>query len=186
MQYPALKRSFDLLFSLLGLLLLGIPILILLLLAQFDTRKGLFLQTRIGQFGKPFTIFKIRSMHIGSLKISGYGKFLRTSKLDELPQLFNILLGQMSFVGPRPDIPGYYDKLQGEARLLLQLKPGLCSRAALKYFDEEDLLSQQPNPLHYNDTVIFPDKVKMNLEYYHNRSFWEDLTILWATFKKKP
>lgn len=112
--------------------------------------------------------------------ISVYGKFLRRSKLDELPQLFNILIGQMSFVGPRPDVPGYYDQLTGEARKLLELKPGLCSRAALKYFDEENLLAKQPNPIHYNDTIIFPDKVRMNLEYYYNRSILEDLKILWA------
>lgn len=112
--------------------------------------------------------------------ISRYGNFLRNSKFDELPQLLNILGGQMSFVGPRPDVPGYYDRLQGEARKLLELKPGLCSRAAIKYFNEESLLAQQPDALHYNDTVIFPDKVQMNLEYYYNRSFMEDLRIFWA------
>ena len=103
--------------------------------------------------------------------------------MDELPQLFNILLGQMSFVGPRPDVPGYYDKLQGEARKLLELKPGLCSRAALKYFNEEALLAKKQDPLKYNDEVIFPDKVRMNLEYYYNRSFLEDLRILGAFFR---
>jgi len=90
----------------------------------------------------------------------------------------------MSFVGPRPDIPGYYDQLRGADRKVLQLKPGLCSRAAIKYFNEEHQLSQHPDPLKYNDEVIFPDKVKMNLDYYHHQSFREDLKILWETVRK--
>ena len=150
-------------------------------MAYFDTSRGLFLQTRIGQFGKPFNIYKIRSIHKDTGRISVFGNFLRRSKLDELPQLLNILLGQMSFVGPRPDIPGYYDQLQGEDRKILELKPGLCSWTALKYIDEETLLQLQKDPLKYNDEVIFPDKVKMNLKYYYNLSFWEDIKILWAT-----
>jgi len=120
-------------------------------------------------------------MHLRSGGTSRYGKFLRLSKLDELPQLLNILLGEMSFVGPRPDVAGYYDQLQGEDRKILELKPGLCSWTALKYIDEDSLLQQQEDPLRYNDEVIFPDKVKMNLEYYYNRSFRGDLKILWAT-----
>ncbi len=116
---------------------------------------------------------------------SRYGRFLRRSKLDELPQLLNILLGEMSFVGPRPDIPGYYDSLKGEERIILSLKPGLCSRAALKYFNEEVFLAQQPDPLAYNDRVIFPDKVRMNLEYYHQQSFWGDIRVLWDTVFRK-
>ena len=108
--------------------------------------------------------------------------FLRKSKIDELPQLLNVLFGQMSFVGPRPDIPGYYDKLVGEDRKILELKPGLTSKASLKYFNEEFLLSTQPNPLEYNDSVIFPDKVKMSLEYYYKKSFREDLKIIFKTF----
>ncbi|SRX54891.1 UDP-glucose:undecaprenyl-phosphate glucose-1-phosphate transferase [Aequorivita sp. CIP111184] len=110
--------------------------------------------------------------------ISSYGQFLRSSKFDELPQLLNILLGQMSFVGPRPDVPGYYDKMEGEERKILELKPGLCSRAALKYYNEEALLAKQKDPLLYNDEIIFPDKVRMNLEYYYNRSFFGDLRII--------
>ena len=159
--------------------------LLLILLSFIDTHKGLFLQTRVGQFGKLFTIYKIRSMHATTGKVSAYGRFLRQSKLDELPQLFNILLGEMSFVGPRPDVPGYYDKLQGEEQKLLELKPGLCSRAALKYYNEENLLAQQPDPLHYNDTVIFPDKVRMNLAYYYKRSFVEDLRVLWSFVRRE-
>ena len=116
--------------------------------------------------------------------ISSFGSFLRKYKLDELPQLLNILLGQMSFVGPRPDVPGYYDMLQGENRKILLLKPGLCSRAALQYFNEELILAKQKNPLQYNDEVIFPDKVRMNLKYYYKRSFQEDLQVLFECVKR--
>lgn len=168
-------------FSVLGLMLLGFPILVLLLIAYMDTGKGLFRQRRIGQYGRPFIIYKIKTLQECCLEPTRYGAFLRRSKLDELPQLANILLGQMSFVGPRPDVPGYYDRLQGEARKLLELKPGLCSRAALKYKDEEAILAQQPNPLQYNDLVLFPDKVRMNLEYYHHRSFMEDIRVMGIT-----
>ncbi|WP_240673174.1 sugar transferase [Aequorivita ciconiae] len=167
--------------SFLLLFLFGWLILLLVLFSFLDTGKGLFLQTRIGQYGKPFQIFKIRTMHAQTDQISKYGRFLRRSKMDELPQLFNIFVGQMSFVGPRPDILGYYDQLQGEDRKILELKPGLCSWTALKYIDEDALLQLQADPLKYNDEVIFPDKVKMNLDYYYNRSFWEDLKIMWAT-----
>ncbi len=118
-------------------------------------------------------------MHFHHCHISAYGSFLRQYKLDELPQLLNIFLGQMSFVGPRPDVLGYYDQLQGEFRKILELKPGLCSRAAIKYYNEESLLETQQNPKKYNDEVIFPDKVKMNMEYYYNRSFLTDMRILW-------
>ena len=106
---------------------------------------------------------------------------MRHSKLDELPQLWNIIIGNMSFVGPRPDIAGYYDLLQGENRKILELKPGLTSLASIKYAHEEYILAQQENPLGYNDTVIFPDKVKMNLEYYYSNSIYGDLKIIWKT-----
>jgi len=153
------------------------------ILACVDTHSnGLFLQTRIGQYGKSFTIFKFRTMHVESNKISKVGAYLRRSKLDELPQLFNILKGDMSIVGPRPDIAGYYDKLQGEERKVLKLKPGLTSEAALKYANEDELLKQQESPLKYNDAIIFPDKVKLNLAYYYNHTFFGDLKIIIKTF----
>ncbi|OUD34791.1 sugar transferase [Flavobacterium sp. FPG59] len=177
-----MKRIFDLLFSIVGLLFLGWMILFVLLIASMDTRSfGIFTQTRIGQNGNKFKIFKIKSMLDGNKSISKWGSFLRKSKLDELPQLFNILLGDMSFVGPRPDVVGYYNSLQGEERLILKLKPGLTSEASLKYFDEEFLLQQQENPKGYNDTVFFPDKVKLNLDYYYNHSLLGDIKIILKT-----
>lgn len=177
-----LKRIFDLLFSIVGLLFLGWMILLILIIASMDTRSfGIFSQSRIGRNGSKFKIFKIKSMLDGNKSITKCGSFLRKRKLDELPQLFNIFLGDMSFVGPRPDIVGYYNSLQGEERLILKLKPGLTSEASLKYFDEEFLLQQQENPKEYNDTVIFPDKVKLNLNYYYNHSLLGDIKIIYKT-----
>ena len=170
------------LLSLCLLFVVWLPMLLLIaVLSLLYRTSGLYSQTRIGQFGKPFTLFKLRTMHPKTQSISKLGAFLRKSKLDELPQLWNILKGDMSFVGPRPDIPGYYDQLQGEARKILELKPGLTCEASIKYANEEVLLALQNDALHYNDTVIFPDKVRMNLHYYHNQSFFGDLKILWKT-----
>ncbi|GGH35292.1 sugar transferase [Mangrovimonas yunxiaonensis] len=177
-----LKTIFDTVMALVLLLVLGVPLLLLWGLSSIDVQaNGLFLQTRIGQYGQPFTIYKLQTVHPKKRTVTKWGQFLRRSKLDEWPQLINILKGEMSFVGPRPDIPGYYDQLQGEARNILTLKPGISSWAAIKYKHEETLLAQQPNPLQYNDEVIFPDKVKMNLDYYYNKSFCGDLRILWKT-----
>ncbi len=178
------KRIFDSIFSITTLLLLGWLIIICWLLASIDTKSnGLFIQKRIGQFGKPFNIYKLKSMKEvnGIQTISRFGNFIRKTKIDELPQLFNVLMGQMSIVGPRPDVPGYYDKLQGADRKILELKPGLTSPATLKYANEETLLAQQENPLHYNDTILFPDKVALNLHYYHTRTFFGDLKIIAQT-----
>lgn len=157
----------------------------MVVLATIDTCScGVFLQKRIGKNCKEFTIFKIKTIRSRGQRTSSFGKFLRRYKFDELPQLFNILLGDMSFVGPRPDVAGYYNSLQGEQRLILKLKPGLTSEASLKYFDEEFLLQQQENPKEYNDTVIFPDKVKLNLNYYYNNSFLGDIRIIYKTLLK--
>ena len=177
------KRLFDLFFALIGLIISGFLLLILYILASIDTKQnGIFSQKRIGQFGTPFTIYKIRTFGRSSEKpISKFGAFLRNSKLDELPQLWNIIIGNMSFVGPRPDITGYYDSLQGENRKILELKPGLTSLASIKYANEEYLIEKQENPLEYNDTIIFPDKVKMNLDYYCSNSIYGDLKIIWKT-----
>lgn len=184
--YP--KRIFDISFSLIALFLFFWLLLLAWFMAIIDTRSnGLFTQERIGQFGKGFKIYKFRTIQITSnrseLRISKTGRFLRNYKLDELPQLINVLKGEMSIVGPRPDIAGYYDLLEGENRKILELKPGLTSLASLKYYNEDALLDNQAFPLEYNDKILFPDKLRMNLEYYHHQSFHVDLKIILATFK---
>lgn len=180
-----LKRLFDIFVSLTALLLLGWLMLLGFVLASIDTRSnGFFLQQRVGQKGGLFTIYKLKTIHPQTRQISAIGRFFRKYKIDELPQFFNILMGDMSVVGYRPDVPGYYDKLEGENRKILELKPGLFSEATLKYVNEEELLAQQPNLLHYNDTVIFPDKVRLNLAYYHNRSFTGDLKIIGRSLQR--
>lgn len=180
-----MKVLFDFFLSLLLLLILAPLLLIIYLCTCIDTSSnGIFFQQRIGQFGEKFTIYKFKTVIPKIRRISKVGRFLRKSKLDELPQLFNVLKGEMSFVGPRPDIPGYYDKLQGEERKILKLRPGITSEASIKYRNEEYLLKQKENPLEYNDKVIFPCKVKMNLDYYYNHSFLGDIRIIIKTFIK--
>lgn len=189
-----IKRFFDIIFSLFILVIFFWVVLISWFLAVIDTHtNGIFIQERIGQYGKKFKIYKLRTIPISSssedYRISKIGKLLRYYKLDELPQLYNILKGDMSVVGPRPDLPGYYDLLEGENRKILELKPGLTSLASLKYNKEEFLLAKKESPLAYNDSIIFPDKVQLNLSYYYNRSFGGDLVIIlktfWYTFFKK-
>lgn len=177
------KRLFDIFFSITGLVLSSGFIVFFYILATIDTcQNGLFFQQRIGRFGKPFTIFKLRTFSLSTEKpISRFGAFLRNSKIDELPQLFNVFIGDMSVVGPRPDIAGYYDLLEGENRKVLELKPGLTSEASIKFANEEDVLAQQDHPLEYNDTVIFPEKVKMNLDYYYTNSIFGDIKIVLKT-----
>ncbi len=180
------KRIFDIVFSLFGMLLLGFFIFLFWILASIDTKSnGLFVQKRIGQFGKIFKIYKLKSIQNNSETISKFGKFIRKSKIDELPQLWNVLIGEMSFVGPRPDVAGYYDKLEGENRKILNLKPGLTSMASIKYANEDEILSKQENSLKFNDEIIFPDKVSMNLEYFKNKSLLLDLKIIIKTIFRK-
>lgn len=177
------KRLFDIIFSIFALVFLGWFMAFAYVITSIDTRSsGIFFQKRVGQYGRLFTIYKLKTIHSKTRAISPVGKFFRKYKIDELPQFFNVLGGSMSVVGPRPDIEGYYDSLEGEDRKILELKPGLLSEASLKYADEEYLLAQKENPPEYNDTVIFPDKVRMNLEYYHTRSFGLDLKIIFKTF----
>lgn len=157
-------------------------LLVLFLVASLDTGfPGIFRQERIGRYGKIFIIYKFRTYHSVTHTKSAVGKWMRKYKFDELPQLINILKGDMSLVGPRPDIPGYYDCLEGNDRMILELKPGLTSEAGIKYRNEEKILRQQTNALKYNDEVLFPEKVKMNIDYYHNLSFKNDLKILLKT-----
>ena len=121
---------------------------------------------------------------LGDERITPFGAILRKYKLDELPELINVLLGDMSFVGPRPDVPGYADLLTGENRNILKLRPGITGPASIKYSNEEEILSKQENPIEYNNNVIYPDKVRLNLEYYYNNSIWIDIKIIFATLSK--
>jgi lipopolysaccharide/colanic/teichoic acid biosynthesis glycosyltransferase len=154
-----------------------------------------FRQKRVGKDGHLFTIIKFRTMRIndgsntvtavGDARITPIGSFLRKWKLDELPELYNILIGEMSFVGPRPDVPGYADLLKGNDRKILALRPGITGPASLKYYNEEEILAGVENPKEYNDTVIFPDKVRINLKYLERCSLFEDLKIIIYTIIRK-
>ncbi|MBA4277243.1 sugar transferase [Flavobacterium sp.] len=177
-----IKRIFDFLFSFIGLLLVGGLLFVLWVMASIDTHSnGLFIQERIGQGGRVFKIYKLKTIHPKTAQISPIGRFFRKSKIDELPQLWNVLIGNMSLVGPRPDVASYYDKLEGENKKILELKPGITSEASIKYQNEESLMAQQDCPLAYNDTVIFPDKIRMNLEYYYQHSLVGDIKIILKT-----
>lgn len=187
------KRSFDIAFSALGLLFLWWLILLAALVARFDTgMNGFFIQQRVGRFGKLFNVIKIRTMKPldnvitsvttdNDVRITAVGRFFRKSKIDELPQLINVLLGDMSFVGPRPDVPGFADRLVGEERIILAIRPGITGPATLRYRDEEKLLDSVDDPERYNRDVIYPDKVKINLEYIRNYSLIHDLKYIIAT-----
>jgi len=187
-----IKRLFDLFFSFLGLLIFLTPIFILIVLATISTNKnGLYRQNRIGLAGSVFIMYKIRSMKLGEsnngltlindARITRFGRFIRTYKLDELPQLWNVLKGDMSLVGPRPDIPGYADNLKGGDRLILSVRPGITGPATLKYMNEEEVLSKQLDPLEYNNQVIWKDKVELNKQYIKNWSFTQDIKYIIET-----
>ncbi|PJJ67807.1 sugar transferase [Chryseobacterium geocarposphaerae] len=182
-KYPWWKALMDYGLALIMVVLFLPLFVILVILTSIDTGfPGIFTQKRVGREGKLFVIYKFQTYHSHTSQKSSFGKWMRKTKLDELPQLFNILKGEMSFVGPRPDIPGYYDVLKDDDRLVLGLKPGLTSEAGIKYRNESKILENQPDPLKYNDEVLFPDKMKMNLEYYHQLSFKTDILILLKTF----
>ena len=187
-----LKRTFDILLSVFAIFLLFPFFLLVSLLIVIDSGFPIFfLQKRIGRDAKEFNIIKFRTMKTNNenititvsddSRITRIGKYLRKTKIDELPEILNVLFGQMSFVGPRPDVKGYADKLKGANRKILALRPGITGPASLKYYNEEYILSQKSNPKKYNDEVIFPDKVKINMHYFHNRSFFLDLKIIFAT-----
>ena len=188
-----LKRIIDIFLSILAIILLS-PLLVVLSIFIKYTSKGpvFFIQERVGKEGRIFKMIKFRTMYViqnsnskisikGDVRVTKIGVFLRRYKLDELPELMNVLLGQMSFVGPRPDVPGYADKLVGNDRSVLKLRPGITGPASLKYSNEEEILAQQKNPQLYNDQVIYPDKVRINLDYYQNQSIWLDIKIIFAT-----
>ena len=185
-----IKYIFDRLMALIGLLFLWPLLIILAILIKVKMPGGpaFFTQKRVGQHGRLFTMHKFRSMAVshddssisvaGEARITSFGATLRKYKLDELPELWDVLIGNMSFVGPRPDVPGYADMLTGDDRRMLELRPGITGPASLKYRDEEELLAQVDNPIEYNDKVVFPDKVRINLYYLDHYSFWKDIQMI--------
>lgn len=185
-----LKSIFDRTASFFGLVFLFPVLIVVGILIRIKMPGGpiIFKQRRVGQHGQLFTMYKFRSMTVchsgssvsvkGESRITPLGAKLRKYKLDELPELWNVLIGDMSLVGPRPDVPGYADKLEGENRRMLLLKPGITGPASLKYRNEEEILAEQENPQKYNDAVLFPDKVQINIEYLDNWSFWNDIKII--------
>jgi lipopolysaccharide/colanic/teichoic acid biosynthesis glycosyltransferase len=187
-----MKRAFDIIAAMIGLILISPLLLVIAALIRLRMPGPvLFRQKRAGRFGKPFTIYKFRTMTVnhggstisvkGENRITPLGAKLRKYKLDELPELWNVLKGDMSFVGPRPDMPQYAETLKGDERLILELRPGITGPASLKYANEEELLASVPDPVKYNDEVIWPDKVRINLDYYRKRSFLGDLALILKT-----
>lgn len=153
-----IKRLIDFFLSVIGIVFFIIPIFILFIISTVINKEfGVFFQKRVGENGKLFTIYKIKSMKSGEKPlITSFDAFIRKTKLDELPQIFNVLFGQMSIVGPRPDVLGYADKLKGSNKIILAVKPGLTSMATLKFVNEEELLKKQKKPIDYNNEVLWP------------------------------
>jgi len=188
-----IKRVFDISFAIVGISLSWWLILLAWIVASIETKSnGLFMQKRIGYQGKEFLVFKIKTMYqntknnstvttANDSRITKSGKFFRRYKIDELPQLFNVLFGSMSFVGPRPDVKGFADKLQGEDRVILSIKPGITSPASIKYKNEEEILASVENPIEYNKNVIWRDKVAINKEYIKNWSLKNDILYIIKT-----
>ena len=187
------KRIFDFSASFFGLTVLSIPLSatgIAVLLTS--GRPVFFKQKRVGKNGKIFELIKFRTMEVGAesggpvtvlgdKRITRIGKILRQYKLDEFPQLINVLKGEMSFVGPRPDVPGYADFLTGEERKILELLPGITGPATLAFRNEEEILAKQEDPVRYNDEVIFREKVRLNLRYFEECSFSKDIEYILKT-----
>ena len=202
-----LKYIFDRLVALIGLLFLWPVLVIVAIMVKVKMPGGpaFFVQQRVGKGGKLFFCHKFRSMTMkhsgnsvsvaGDSRITPFGAILRHYKLDELPGLWDVLIGNMSFVGPRPDVPGYADKLEGDDRDILKLRPGITGPATLKYRLEDEMISDyvaqrqkegdirpaQDIAVEYNDNVIYPDKVRLNCYYYHHYSFIKDIQIIFAT-----
>lgn len=188
-----LKRIFDISVSLIGMLLLWPFILIVALIVRL-TSKGpaLYIQKRIGKDRKLFNCYKFRTMVTDAdkegsitvatdLRITALGKALRKYKLDELPQLWNVLIGKMSFVGPRPDTPGYADALKDDDAVVLSFRPGITGPATLYFRNEEELLTKAENPRQFNDTVIWPLKVEINKKYIQEWNFFRDIGYIVIT-----
>ena len=186
------KWLFDRIISLMGLLCLSWLYLVIAIMIKVKTDGPVFYaQVRVGRNGRLFRCHKFCTMEGGQEespiaaleqnRITPIGKTLRRFHLDELPQLWDVLIGKMSFVGPRPDVPGYADKLEGDDRVILNLRPGITGPASLKYRNEEELLASVDNPIEYNDKVIWPDKVRLNKYYYYHYSFAKDIEMILAT-----
>lgn len=187
-----LKWIFDRTMAFLGLMFLWPVLLLVAILIKLKMPGPVFfVQQRVGKDGKLFACHKFRSMSVGhngstvsvagESRITPLGAKLRKYKLDELPELWDVLIGNMSFVGPRPDVPGYADKLQGDDRIILTLRPGITGPATLKYRNEEELLSTVKDPIQYNDNVIYPDKVRINRYYAEHYSFVKDIQMIFCT-----
>lgn len=214
-----MKFYFDRFVSFIGLVFLSPVLLFVSILIRLKMPGGpvIFKQKRVGRYGRLFTMYKFRSMGIshsgnsisvaGESRITPLGVTLRKYKLDELPELWNVLIGDMSFVGPRPDVPGYADHLKGADRDILNLRPGITGPASLKYRDEEEMIAEfiekikkkdlstlnlyrnvdftkmtdEQIAIWYNDNIIYPDKVRINCYYYHNYSFVKDIQMIFAT-----
>jgi len=188
-----IKYFFDRIVSFVGLLFLWPVLIVVAVLIRMKMPGGpvIFKQKRVGLNGKLFTMYKFRSMTVahggssvsvaGEARITPLGAKLRRYKLDELPELWNVLIGDMSFVGPRPDVPGYADLLLGDDRRVLLLRPGITGPASLKYRDEEELLAKVEDPVKYNDEVIYPDKVRINIYYLDHYSFIKDIQMIICT-----
>ena len=190
-----LKYLFDRIVSLIGMIcLFWLYLIVAILIKVKMPGPVLFVQERVGKDGKLFKVHKFRSMRMRredeaftgvaaaeTNRITPLGEKLRKYKLDELPELWDVFIGKMSFVGPRPDVPGYADKLEGEDRVILKLRPGITGPASLKYRNEEEILAQQEDPVRYNDEVIWPDKVRLNKYYYYHYSFVKDIEMIIAT-----
>ena len=191
------KRVFDFVVALLGLIFLAVPMAVIAICLWITSGSPiLFTQQRVGKDGEIFSVKKFRTMSVrpvkdssitvaGDSRVTSIGRYLRRWKLDELPQLWNVLAGEMSFVGPRPDVPGYADKLQGDDRKLLLLRPGITGPATLAYRNEEEILAKVSDPVQYNNEIIYPDKVRINLEYIENCSLVQDLKYILETIGGK-
>ena len=191
-----LKRLFDIAASIFGLIVFSPVFLVLAILIKLKMPGPIFFrQNRVGRDAKLFRMVKFRTMKVnhggstisvkGESRITPLGATMRKYKLDELPEFWNILTGDMSFVGPRPDVPGYADALEGDDRLLLTVRPGLTGAASIRYSNEEELLSEQENPIKYNDEVLYPAKVRINNNYVKNWSFFLDIKIIMYTLLGK-
>ena len=190
-----IKRTFDIFFSTILLFFFWPIILVFWIFASIDTRSnGFYLQSRIGRGGRKFKVIKIKTM-INSFyddknitlkndpRVTRFGGLLRSYKIDELPQLINVFIGQMSFVGPRPDVEGYADKLEGNEKLILSVRPGITGPASIKYYNEEEILMNQIDPYDFNDKIIWPDKVKINMQYIKNWSLKKDIYFIFKTLR---